>query len=204
MLTVTDLHFSYGKKEVLQGLNLSLQSGEILAVMGPSGCGKSTLLQLIAGQIKPSSGTIQCSAKRIAYAFQEPRLFPWFTVKENLAAVLNSKESEEEKQEKILAALRNVELEECLELYPEELSGGMKQRIAIARALAIYPDLLIMDEPFKGLDEETEKHTKKILAKFLEGRTALLVTHSSNDFDICHEILRLERIDKSTLSHVNV
>ena len=183
MLTVTDLHFSYGKKEVLQGLNLSLQSGEILAVMGPSGCGKSTLLQLIAGQIKPSSGTIQCSAKRIAYAFQEPRLFPWFTVKENLAAVLNSKESEEEKQEKILAALRNVELEECLELYPEELSGGMKSRVSLARALAYEGDLVLLDEPFAALDEALRKRLCERLKAEIKARgaSAILVTHQTED-----------------------
>lgn len=183
MLTITDLHFSYGKKEVLQGLNLSLQSGEILAVMGPSGCGKSTLLQLIAGQIKPSSGTIQCSAKRIAYAFQEPRLFPWFTVKENLAAVLNSKESEEERQEKILAALHNVELEECLELYPEELSGGMKSRVSLARALVYEGDLVLLDEPFAALDEALRKRLCERLKAEIKARgaSAILVTHQTED-----------------------
>lgn len=183
MLTVTDLHFSYGKKEVLQGLNLSLQSGEILAVMGPSGCGKSTLLQLIAGQLKPSSGTIQCSAKRIAYAFQEPRLFPWLTVKENLAAVLNSKESEEEKQEKILAALRNIELEDCLELYPEELSGGMKSRVSLARALVYEGDLVLLDEPFAALDEALRKRLGERLKAEIKARgaSAILVTHQTED-----------------------
>ena len=183
MLTITDLHFSYGKKEVLQGLNLSLQCGEILAVMGPSGCGKSTLLQLIAGQIKPGSGTIQCSAKRIAYAFQEPRLFPWFTVKENLAAVLNSKESEEERQEKILAALRNVELEECLELYPEELSGGMKSRVSLARALVYEGDLVLLDEPFAALDEALRKRLCERLKTEIKARgaSAILVTHQTED-----------------------
>ena len=183
MLTITDLHFSYGKKEVLQGLNLSLQCGEILAVMGPSGCGKSTLLQLIAGQIKPSSGAIQCSAKRIAYAFQEPRLFPWFTVKENLAAVLNSKESEEERQEKILAALHNVELEECLELYPEELSGGMKSRVSLARALVYEGDLVLLDEPFAALDEALRKRLCERLKAEIKARgaSAILVTHQTED-----------------------
>ena len=183
MLTVTDLRFSYGKKEVLQGLNLSLKSGEILAVMGPSGCGKSTLLQLIAGQLKPNGGEIQSTAKRISHAFQEPRLFPWLTVRENLAAVLNEKETEEQKEEKIRSALRKVELEDCLELYPNALSGGMKSRVSLARALIYEGDLLLLDEPFAALDEALRIRLGELLKKEIKSRgaSAILVTHHTED-----------------------
>ena len=183
MLNITDLHFSYGKKEVLQNLNLSLQSGEILAVMGPSGCGKSTLLQLIAGALKPNGGAIQCTAKRISYAFQEPRLFPWLTVKENLAAVLNEKEDKEQKEEKILWALRTVELQDCTELYPDELSGGMKSRVSLARALVYNGDLLLLDEPFSALDEALRLRLCDALKEQIKSRgaSAILVTHNTED-----------------------
>lgn len=180
MLKMDKLSFSYGEKEVLHELNLELGRGEILAVMGPSGCGKSTLLQLIAGLQSPKSGSILCNAKRISYAFQEPRLFPWLTVKENLEAVLPSREDASDRIEK---ALQTVELADSAGLYPDALSGGMKSRASLARALVYEGDLYLLDEPFSALDEELRKRLCKSLREEIKARgaSAILVTHQLTD-----------------------
>ena len=131
MLKIHELSFSYGKKQVLRDLSLEVAPGEIVAIMGASGCGKSTLLQLIAGLLKPDSGRIESDAKRISYAFQEPRLFPWLTVKENLEAVLPR--TLENRENAILRALEAVELADSADLYPDALSGGTGKGVGIWR-----------------------------------------------------------------------
>ena len=183
MFKINDLSFSYGKKEVLRNFSLELNDGEILAVMGASGCGKSTLLQLVAGLLKPNGGTIENRPARISYAFQEPRLFPWLTVKENLAAVLPKEVSPQEREEKILAALSTVELEDSANLYPDALSGGMKSRVSLARALVYGGDLFLLDEPFAALDESLRLRLGAQLRQEIKSRgaMALLVTHHPED-----------------------
>ena len=180
ILEFQDVSFSYGKKNVLDRLSLSLQTGEILAVMGPSGCGKSTLLQLIAGLQKPQSGRIICHAKRVAYAFQEPRLFPWLTVAENLRAVLTENFDTDKR---IAQALCSVGLSDAADLYPDELSGGMKSRASLARALLYGGDLYLFDEPFAALDENLRQELSLMLRKTLteRGASAILVTHQRTD-----------------------
>lgn len=181
MLKIHDLSFSYGKKQVIQKLSLDVKQGEIVAVMGPSGCGKSTLLQLVAGLLKPDSGKIEADSKRISYAFQEPRLFPWMTVKENLRAVLPK--DLEAPEESILHALEIVELADSAELYPDSLSGGMKSRAALARALVFGGDLYLLDEPFAALDEALRLRLGDRLRQEIKtrGATAILVTHHPED-----------------------
>ena len=181
MLKIHDLSFSYGKKQVIQKLSLDVKQGEIVAVMGPSGCGKSTLLQLVAGLLKPDSGKIETDSKRISYAFQEPRLFPWMTVKENLRAVLPK--SLESPEESILHALEIVELADSADLYPDSLSGGMKSRAALARALVFGGDLYLLDEPFAALDEALHLRLGDRLRQEIKtrGATAILVTHHPED-----------------------
>jgi ABC-type nitrate/sulfonate/bicarbonate transport system ATPase subunit len=181
MLKIHDLSFSYGKKQVIQNLSLDVKQGEIVAVMGPSGCGKSTLLQLVAGLLKPDSGKIEADSKRISYAFQEPRLFPWMTVKENLRAVLPK--SLESPEQAILHALEIVELADSAELYPDSLSGGMKSRAALARALVFGGDLYLLDEPFAALDEALRLRLGDRLRQEIKARgaTAILVTHHPED-----------------------
>lgn len=181
MLKIHDLSFSYGKKQVIQKLSLDVKQGEIVAVMGPSGCGKSTLLQLVAGLLKPDSGKIETDSKRISYAFQEPRLFPWMTVKENLRAVLPK--DLEAPEQAILHALEIVELADSAELYPDSLSGGMKSRAALARALVFGGDLYLLDEPFAALDEALRLRLGDRLRQEIKtrGATAILVTHHPED-----------------------
>ncbi len=180
MLKLQNISFSYGKNPVLKDLSLELQAGEILAVMGPSGCGKSTLLSLIAGLRKPAKGKIESDFSRLSFVFQEPRLFPWMTVWENLAAPLEHPKAHEEE---IRAALKTVALSDCAHLYPSELSGGMKSRASLARALVYGGDLFLLDEPFAALDESLRNTLAERLRTFLKARgaSAILVTHHASD-----------------------
>lgn len=180
MLEFQNVTFSYGKKKILSDLSFHLEKGEILAIMGESGCGKSTVLNLIAGLRKPQDGSIVCRTDRISYAFQEPRLFPWLTVAENLRAVLLSTENADAV---IQNALRAVELEDAASLLPDQLSGGMKSRVSLARALAYNGDLFLLDEPFAALNEDLRlRLTQKLKLYFKEnGISAILVTHQTSD-----------------------
>ena len=178
MMKIQNLSFGYKKNEaVLKDFYLELQKGELLAVMGPSGCGKSTLLQLIAGFLSPTDGSIQTEANKISYAFQEPRLFPWMTVEENLKAVAPKNED----ASKIHDVLNFVELSNASNLYPDQLSGGMQSRVSLARALLYGGDLFLLDEPFSALDEELSKNLAQKLRSALKetGASAILVTHQT-------------------------
>lgn len=169
-LIMTNICKSFGEKKVLEGFSLDLSNGERVCILGPSGGGKSTLLNIIAGLIKPDSGKIECSYSRIAYVFQEYRLMPWLTAEENIAAVSGCG------SDKACELLEAMGLGADIHSYPDSLSGGMKQRVNIARALAFEPELLLMDEPFKGLDTELRG---RIVDKVLEYHNGalLLVTH---------------------------
>lgn len=192
MLEIQDLSFSYGKKKVLDHLSLTLQSGEILAVMGASGCGKSTLLNLIAGLRKPTAGRILLPKEvRISYAFQEPRLFPWLTVSENLRAVLTDREDADHR---IAHALAAVSLSDAAELYPDELSGGMKSRASLARAIAYGGNLFLLDEPFAALNEELRAELCQVLRREIHAAnaSAIIVTHQLSDAEaLADRILKL-------------
>lgn len=191
MLHLLNVSFSYGKKSVIENLSLSLARGEILAVMGESGCGKSTLLNLIAGLRKPNDGIIENNAASISYVFQEPRLFPWLTVEQNLRAVIPTQENADEK---IAQALKTVGLSDSAKLYPSELSGGMKIRASLARALVFGGDLFLLDEPFSALNEELRAELATAMRKELKARnaSAVLVTHQRADAELMADrIVRL-------------
>lgn len=180
MLKLNNLCFSYTPgKPVLQNLQLELADGELLALMGPSGCGKSTLLNLIAGLLKPTAGELKTDSRLLAYVFQEPRLFPWLTVEQNLRAVLPPKAD----AAAIADALALVELPDVGKLYPAELSGGMKTRISLARAVVYGGDLMLLDEPFAALNEELRSRLLQRLKERLkaQGASAVLVTHQRED-----------------------
>lgn len=192
MLKITDISFAFGKKNVLKDFSLELKKGEILAIMGPSGCGKTTLLGLIAGLNKPQKGEIENTFEKIAYVFQEPRLFPWLTVKENLLAVMDEKD--EAALQKVIECLSLVGLSDSLDKYPSELSGGMKSRASLARALAFGGDLFLLDEPFAALDEELRQTLSFKIKEYLAASeaSAILVTHNREDAEkIADSILML-------------
>lgn len=169
----------------LAGLSLQVAAGEFVALVGPSGCGKTTFLNIVAGLDADFTGEMRLAAgaggrpARIGYVFQEPRLLPWRTVYENIALVLPA----EGGAAIIDPLLQAVGLAEARDLYPPQLSVGMSRRVAIARAFAIEPDLLLMDEPFVSLDHDTVEQLRELLLKLWHARptTVLLVTHDMRE-----------------------
>ena len=172
MLKLVNISHSYGDRQVLQKKSLSLEAGQRIALMGPSGCGKTTLLKIALGLLQPSAGAVENRFRRVAAVFQEPRLLPWATALENVNLVLGDQKSS---LPRAMAALEEMELGDAAQKYPRELSGGMQQRLAIARALATEPDLLILDEPFKGMDEALRLRVLQTVAR--TQAAVLLVTH---------------------------
>jgi NitT/TauT family transport system ATP-binding protein len=176
--------------QALDGLDLEVRPGEFLSLLGPSGCGKSTALRLIAGLSEPSRGTIAwgrggarpaAGEHDIGFVFQEPTLMPWTTVANNVALPLKLRgASAADAAPRIAAAIDRVGLTSFRDAYPRELSGGMKMRVSIARALVTDPKLLLMDEPFAALDEITRfKLNNDLLALWQAlGKTVVFVTHS--------------------------
>lgn len=184
MLKLTQVGFSYSSdKNVISGLDLELGAGELLAVMGASGCGKSTLLNLIAGILRPSEGRLENRFQKTAYVFQEPGLFPWLTAEQNVRAVLPHKTDKTQASAIASGALEMVELTGDAGRYPDELSGGMKSRVALARAIAYGGDLLLLDEPFAALNGDLKKRILPRLKDRLKdtGAAAILVTHQYED-----------------------
>ena len=191
-LTVSNVHHTYFSKETateaLQDIHLSIDKGEFISFIGPSGCGKTTLLSIIAGLFPPTVGTVCIEGQpilgsehvSIGYMLQQDYLFPWKTIEENITLGLNilnkGKERGEEVTSKLLHAvgLPNIEKK-----YPKELSGGMRQRVALARTLAVDPTILLLDEPFSALDYQSKLKLEDLVSETLKtfGKTAILVTH---------------------------
>jgi len=167
----------------LAGLNLDVREGEFLSLLGPSGCGKSTILRLISRLTNPTSGQIEWRSGRpeIGFVFQEPTLMPWATVFSNVFLPLRFRGvSRAKAKKKVQDALDSVGLGKFANAYPRELSGGMKMRVSIARALVLRPPLLLMDEPFAALDEITrlKLNDELVQLKCALGATIVFVTHS--------------------------
>jgi NitT/TauT family transport system ATP-binding protein len=171
----------------LDGFELAVRPGEFLTLLGPSGCGKSTALRIVAGLSEPDRGTVQWSdaqapagKREIGFVFQEPTLMPWATVEANVRLPLQLAGVEAQAPARIGAALERVGLAGFAQAYPRELSGGMKMRASIARALVTEPKLLLMDEPFAALDEITRfRLNADLLALWRTlGKTVVFVTHS--------------------------
>jgi NitT/TauT family transport system ATP-binding protein len=168
----------------LAGLDLDVRAGEFLSLLGPSGCGKSTALRIIAGLSGPTQGTVTWPAAaaegRIGFVFQEPTLMPWANVFSNVMLPLKLKGATTEASERVKGALYRVGLEKFGDAYPRELSGGMRMRVSIARALVTEPALLLMDEPFAALDEITRFKLNNDLLEVWQAlrTTVVFVTHS--------------------------
>jgi NitT/TauT family transport system ATP-binding protein len=171
---------SYPDGSVLSDLNVQLPAAKITALMGPSGCGKTTLLHILAGLEKPDQGEV-LGRGTVSVVFQQPGLFPWRTVNENVAFGLEKLGvNKNERVRRAEAMLNRVHLGKYIGAYPYQLSGGMQQRVAVARALVLQPDLLLLDEPFGALDEETREQMQHLLLNLYEEqpRTIGIVTHS--------------------------
>jgi NitT/TauT family transport system ATP-binding protein len=178
MLKLEHLSKSFDALPVLQDLSLEVRRGEILALTGPSGCGKSTLLNIIAGLEQPDSGSVVCGAERIGYMFQGSRLLPWRTVFQNIRLV-----REDAPKEEILSLIEAVGLKGFENYYPGQLSGGMARRCALARAFHYGGELLLMDEPFQGLDYGLRMEMLSMLLSVWKKnrQSVLFVTHEIDE-----------------------
>lgn len=178
----------HSKIQVLESVDLSIQEGEFVCLLGPSGCGKSTLLNAAAGFVVPTQGEVRFRGERISgpspergMVFQEYALFPWMSVEDNVAFGLEARgEPKEVIQPRVADLLAKLRLTEFAGRWPRDLSGGMRQRVAIARILALDPPCLLMDEPFGALDALTRRSLQdELLQLWAElGKTVLFVTHS--------------------------
>lgn len=168
-----------GALDVLKNLSITVYRGEMVALVGPSGCGKTTLLNIIAGLVKEDEGKLVVNKERLAYVFQEPRLLPWKTVAENIKFAQDNFMSPGEGEQIRERLLKRIELLPFKDSYPVSLSGGMKQRVEFARALAVEPDVLLMDEPFKSLDVALKYQMEELLLDEHKRRgfTVLFATH---------------------------
>ena len=187
MINIDRLTLSYGRQQVLKDCSLQVEPGSRVALMGPSGCGKTSLINVIAGLLSPDSGKVSVNGK-VSYVFQEPALFPWLTAVDNINVVLSDRPETLPRAEQLLEA---VGLSDCRDKYPHQLSGGQKQRIAICRALAYGGDILLLDEPLKGLDADTRDQVSALLLQEWTGKTLLLVTHDPSEAQsLCDRVYR--------------
>ena len=211
MIKLTDLHKSFGSQQVLNGLNLSIPDGQITAIIGPSGEGKSVLLRHMIGLMQPDSGSIEVDGESIlgirrsemnrirekfGMLFQNAALFDSMSVFENVAFPLQEKTrlTKNEIREQVISALEDVGLKNVEHKFPDELSGGMKKRVGLARALLLKPTIILFDEPTTGLDPIIKRAIHQLIrdthAKF--GFTAVIVSHEIPDiFDIAQNVAML-------------
>ena len=198
-MNVENITFSYGIQTILSQVTFNIKPGTTMAIIGPSGCGKTTLLQIMAGMLSPDYGSIQyddlsqtmdkeeaLSCHNIGFVFQDARLLPWLTVFENVELVVKGKGKGKQNKKLfcgIEVLLQKTGLIQVKDFYPYELSGGMQQRVGIARALAVSPSLLLMDEPFSSIDGCTRYllHEELVEVTSYYPCTKVLVTHQLDD-----------------------
>ncbi|WP_026690755.1 ABC transporter ATP-binding protein [Alteribacter aurantiacus] len=203
LLEINKIEKTYFSKtsvtEAIKDINLAVERGEFISIIGPSGCGKTTLLSMISGLLKPTSGTIKLDGKQITkptpetgYMLQQDYLFPWLSIRRNITLGLKTmglltKETECH----ALHLLNEMGLGEFKDVYPSQLSGGMRQRVALVRMLATQPKLLLLDEPFSALDFQTKLKLEDLVHSTIKEheKTAILVTH-----DISEAIAMSDRI----------
>ena len=174
------LGHDYGGLPVLKDLFLSFPAGSVTALLGPSGCGKTTLLDILAGRTDPTAGHVEgLDGRPVSYVFQESTLLPWRTVRDNLELVLKPYAGPAERRERINGVLSRLELSDWADALPSRLSGGMRQRVSLARAYLFPGHLLLLDEPFRALDLPLRERLAADLARLreTEPRTTIYVTH---------------------------
>ncbi|MDQ6438123.1 ABC transporter ATP-binding protein [Mesorhizobium sp. LHD-90] len=202
-LVIEHVTHAYGELTVLGDVSLHVRSGEIVAIVGPSGCGKSTLLRIVGGLERPSRGRVfyRGSAVRsnsIAYVFQDASLLPWRSVAQNVALVLEHRPfSRAERRERVREALARVNLTNFANAFPRQLSGGMRQRTGIARALVVEPDLVLFDEPLSALDAQTHDLVRgELLQLWAQLKfSAVYVTHNLIEATlVAHRVVILSRL----------
>lgn len=190
-------HTPKGEIVATKNISLDIEDGDFVAIVGPSGCGKSTLLSILNGQEKASSGTINYHNKTIGYMLQEDALFDWLNVLDNCLIGLKIKgKLDSDSKEYVLNLLNKYGLKDFIYSYPRNLSGGMRQRVALIRSLAIKPDILLMDEPFSALDFQSRLNISNDVYSILkvEHKTLVIVTHDiSEAVTLCNKVVILSK-----------
>ncbi len=177
-------HSKQGETIALENASFSVAEGEFVAIIGPSGCGKTTLLSLAAGLLTPTQGKVHSQGHSFGYMLQKDELFPWRTIERNIFLPLEIKKSNTpEQRARALSLAEKYGLKQFLKNYPSSLSGGMRQRAALIRTLAVDPDVLLLDEPFSALDYQTRLSVCDDVYKIIreEGKTAILITHDISE-----------------------
>ena len=172
-----------GEIQVLQNINFSLEQGEILSLLGPSGSGKSTILNILTNLLKPTSGDVIINGT-IGYMFQKDQLLEWRSIMDNITIGLEIQKNKDHKAiERVEKLLKTYDLWDFRNMYPKELSGGMRQRVALIRTLSVDPDVLLLDEPFSALDYQTRLLVSDDVYKIIknEHKSAILVTHDISE-----------------------
>jgi NitT/TauT family transport system ATP-binding protein len=206
LIELRDLKLTLGGQDIYDGLSFDVAAGELLCILGPSGCGKSTLLRLIGDLIKPTSGEIRVDGgahekawEKIAYVFQSPRLVPWRTALDNVMLAQDLRfggSADAGRRDKAAGLLRLVGLEKDGTKFPSMLSGGERQRVAVARALAVDPEIILMDEPLSALDINTRQRLRREILQIwkVTGKTIIFVTHDIDDaLTLADRVLLLSR-----------
>lgn len=195
MIKLMNITKSFGRHEVLQDFCLNIFEGEVVCLLGPSGSGKTTILKMLSGLDSSYEGCVEgLEDKVISYVFQESRLIPWLSVYDNLHYVLEDKIEINKLDEHIRFFLEKVGLLDFKDAFPNTLSGGMKQRVSLARAFSVPHDILLLDEPFQGLDDELKHQLMDLLESLIDmdKKTVIMVTHDlSEAFRLGDKVIKL-------------
>lgn len=206
-LNIDKLNKKYAEITLFRDFSISFTEGIITCILGPSGCGKTTLLNIIGGITRPDSGNLSgFEDKPMSYIFQDPRLLKWKTVRGNIEFVMNRDMTDMERHRESDRLIRLVELEGFDGYYPSQLSGGMRQRVSIARAFACHSDIILMDEPLKGLDIALKQNMIKAFTRIwkTDRRTVIFVSHDVEETILLgEEIIVLSRPPVKIVAHEN-
>ncbi|SHF89569.1 NitT/TauT family transport system ATP-binding protein [Mariniphaga anaerophila] len=207
-LQIKNISKSFNRNFLFDGFTVDFKEGIITCILGPSGCGKTTLLNILGKIVSPDSGVlIGFEGKSASYIFQEPRLLPWKTVRGNIEFVLSRKFSQAERKEQVDRLIRLVELDGFADHYPSQLSGGMRQRVSIARAFASPSDVILMDEPLSGLDIALKRNIIQWFSQIWEAdkRTVIFVTHDVDEaLSLGEEIIVLSQAPVQIVAHESI
>ena len=207
-LRIDNLNKKYDEIQLYRDFSISFTEGIITCILGPSGCGKTTLLNIIGGITLPDIGNLSGFQDKImSYIFQDPRLLQWKTVRSNIEFVMDRGRTTDERKKESDRLLRLVELDAFADYYPVQLSGGMRQRVSIARAFACHSDIILMDEPLKGLDFALKQNMIRSFSRIwkTDRRTVIFVTHDVDEaIMLGAEIMVMSRPPVSIVAHESV